>query len=408
MNKKVLNTILGILLSIVLTFVTYFEFKIGFDMLGKKQQETANSIIEYASNFGKNSASVEELYVYEEAPLPAEDGEVFEIDGYKLKVKLNGKITGEGFDYYGNLAYSSATNSLANSVNLYKSKENVTEFKKAYNDYWRGSYSNLLEFMGAAYVEDNITFYQQTYKDGNIPIVYNAGNTLYYMFIDTEDSIIVLSAPEPIAVTDEKVTVHYGDPQANPMLSHTYSDYETLAAENTIRELQEKEQEEKENPYTSGDVVGTSATYTSTSDNNKRKQLASYANYVWDEEGKCSETQLSIDLTSDKAIKSQWKISNSAYSYDDSGLIISTLHVTRSASSFTIKGNVTNKIDAERPYVVVLKFLNSESKLLAVRVVDNRTKPLTPLGTGSFEVSLDSEKDKIDTSNITIMQFEVY
>lgn len=108
------------------------------------------------------------------------------------------------------------------------------------------------------------------------------------------------------------------------------------------------------------------------------------------------------------AIKSQWKISNSAYSYDEAGLIISTLHVTRSASEFTIKGNITNKIDAERPYVIVLKFLNYESKLVTVRVIDNRTKPLEPLGTGSFEVSLDVEKDKLDTSKITIMQFEVY
>lgn len=408
MNKKVRNTVLGILLSIVLAFVIYFEFKIGFDMLGKKQQETANSIIEYASSFGKNSASVEELFVYEEAPAPVDDGEVFEIDGYKVKVKLNGKITSDSFDYYGNLSYSSAENSMANTIHMYKNKENVDDFKKAYSDYWRGQSSGILDFMGAAYEESNITYYKQTYKEGDIPIVYNAGNTLYYMFINAEDCIIILSAPEPIHVTDEKVTVHYGDPQANPMLSHTYSDYETLAAENTIRELKEEEEKEKENPYISGDVVGTSATYTSTSDNNKRKQLASYVNYVWDENGECSETKLSIDLTSDAAIKSQWNLTNTTFSYSNAGLQVHTLSATRSAVSFKISGTITNLINAERPYVIAMKFLNADGKLLKVVVLDNRTKQLTPNGSATFETEIFADKDKVETSTITAIQWEVY
>lgn len=409
MNKKILNTILGLLLSVVLVVVIIFEFKAGFDMLGNKKMANVNAMIEYASDYGKNSVSVEEVYVYDEVPEVDKDGEVFALDTYDVRIKLNGTITGEDFDYYGNLNYSSAKDSTAKTLHLDTKKTNLSDFATAYSKYWKGESSALLDFIELNYQPENITYYQQTYKDGNIPVVYNSGNNMYYMFINAEDSYMVLTAPEPFAVTNEKQTVHYGDPKENPMLSHTYSDYEEYATENTIRELQEKEEgKDVKNPYTAGDVAGTAATYTTESDNTRRKTMASYANYIWDENGKCSETKLYLDLTSDAAIKSQWNLTNTTFSYSNAGLQVHMLSATRSAVSFKISGTITNLINAERPYVIAMKFLNADGKLLKVVVLDNRTKQLTPNGSATFETEIFADKDKVETSTITAIQWEVY
>ena len=409
MNNSIVKTLLGILLSVLLCFVIFFEFKTGFELIEKHMDITANSVIEAAEKLGKNSVSVEEPSYYTEVPDIDQNGEVIKIEGYDVKIKVNGSLK-EGNsvnkqEYY----YESATFNNTQSLIVFNEKENIEGFRKACNDYWSGQPESILQFYNYGNVNaEDIEYLQQTFTEGNIPVVHNTKEDTYRMFINAEDCYLIINCTEPFHVTSDKVTVHYGDPSANPMIHHTYSDYEELAAKNTIESIKNKDKENADNPYTSGEVVGTSATYTSTADNNLRKQMVSYSNYNWAKDGKCSETQLFIDITSEEAIKSKWKFTNNSFSYQHAGLQINTLVATRSVTEFSLKGNINNLIDAERPYVIVLKYLNDAGELIHLDVLDNRNKPLEPSGVAKFETKIDSEKDKVDTSTINAVMFEVY
>ena len=410
MNAKVKSNILGGLLSVVLLVVIFFEFKIGFDMLYSHQISRVSDFIGVAYNQAHASVSIDEVSVYEEIPAVAEDGDVLEINGYDARVKINGTLTDESMSTYGKYTYSSAADSQPLTLAVENKKTSGTEFVEALQSFWHGDPEALLNACSIAHDMGDVIYYQDSFVDGNVPVIYVGVSGLYYMFVESSDGYLLISSQEPFELTNDKVTVHFGDPSANPMLSHTYSDYETLAAENTIRNLLEGGDSETvvDNPYTSGSPTGSSDTYTSESDDNIRKQMAALANYEFDKDGTSDETTYKVDITSDEAKKSMWELTSTSYSYERAGLKLSMLSGKRSASEFTISGNINNTLDAERPYVIVIKYLDSNSGLLGLSVIDNREKPLEASGVSTFTATVTPTRNNIDIQKITSVMFEVY
>lgn len=408
MSLKTKNTIKGSVLMVVLLLLIFFEFKFGFDMMSERMSAETNTFMQLAAQHGKASVTVEEIVTYDEVPEVAEDGDVIELSDYDIKLKINGTLTDNSMSSFGYYNYSSATDKAAKTIDYDIKTSAVEDMQSAIDGYWHGDTFSVLSVPQISYNSEELEFYQCTFKSGNVPVIYNSTAGLYYMFVLKDNAYIIVSAEEPFILTDEKATVHFGDPNANPMYSHSYSEYEMYAAENTKRELLDKEEgEEVDNPYTSSNVVGTAETYTSSSDNTIRKQMVSYSRYKWEADGSSKETSLRIDIATEEAKKSEWTLTATTYSYEHAGLKLSMLSGKRSSETFFISGNINNLLDSERPYVIVVKFLNSQGQLLGIRVIDSRETPLEPSGVDVFSTTLTKE-DTIDMPAITAVQFEVY
>lgn len=410
--NNIVKTILSILLSIGLCVLIFFEFKFGFDTLHKRIQQENTVFISASADEGKSRVTIDTTMVYTEIPTVEDDCDVLFYEPLNLRIKVRGALTNTTAEVTSlinnEFTYSHKETSVPSAIFISSYNSNVAEAKIALDNYFHDDPAMLLEMLGTPYMEENLTLYQQTYRDGNIPFIYNDSTGTYYAFIIYDKEYAIVNSSEYFNITNEKPTVHYGDPSANPQLSHTYSDYETLATENTLNQLKGKDSESSEkNPYVSEGVAGTAETYTSSTDNSKRKQMTLYANYVWKEDGTSDETSLKVDLTSDEAMKSEWKLTSTQYAYTTAGLKISSLVANKNADTFTIEGNINNMLDAERPYVLIIKFLSEDRKLVALRVIDKRTEPINSKDVTTFSSALKAE-DKVDVSAITSIQFEIY
>lgn len=404
-----LKAILGTLLAFALMALIVFEIKTGFSMIGERKTNETSAFIEAAKSFGMNSVEIEEISVYDEIPEPEEEGDTIRLKDTNVRVKINGKQSAKQTESLNQITYKSLTNKISETITLEEKTSGIADLRNAVTSFWYGTPSELLTAYGMASDDSEIEYYQQSYKTGNIPVIFNIRTNTYYMFVDCDKTFIVISCDEPFMVTDGVVTAKYGDPKKDVMKSHTYSKYEEFAAENTRRELLEKaEVEDTENPYKEGDVIGTSDTYTSKKDNQMRDQLVSYTKFEWKEDGTCKNTTTKIDCTSEEAKKSEWVLTQTTYSYSHAGLTLSNLSAKRSSTEFSLSGNINNTLDAERPYVIVVKFMGENDALLGLKVIDKRNKPLEKKGVATFETTATSEKDKIDTAKIVAVQFELY
>lgn len=411
MKSGVKNTILGILLAITLTAVTNAEFIIGFKVLYNKQIDDVSSLIDIASRHGQASVSIDEISVYSEVPEIDKDGDVIGLKDYNIKVKIHGVVTDDSMSSYGKYSYCNAEDA-SSCVFAYEHKAvGYKDFLSALNSYWHGEPEEILDVCSIAHAGSDVEYYQNSAASGSVPVVYIDSVNLYYMFVDcADDSYMILSAPDPYVLSDEKITVHFGDPSTSPMLSHTYSDYETLAAENTIRSLLDGADEDTDvdNPYTSNGISGASVNYTSEAANAVRNQLVSLSNYTFDKDGKSTETSYKVDISSDTAKESEWVLTETEYDYTNNDLRISTLSGKRTENEFSISGNINNMLDTERPYVVIVKYLDSNGGLLGLSVIDKRATPLAPSDASTFSVIITPVRNNIDIRKITSVMFEAY
>lgn len=403
---------LSVLTTLLLCVIIFFEFKIGFDMIAKKQLADADIIISSAEKYGKSHVTIDEIYEYEEIEYPVDNGDVVSITDYNIHVRVNGTVTDDSYADYGHITYASANQgNVPQKLNIEVRTTNTEEWRNAILDYFEGNETAILDYSGIAYKVDNCKFYQESAKTGRIASLFNGGTSLYYMFYDATDSIVILSSTEPFAVTTDKVTVHYGNPKANPMTYHTYSNYEVLAAANTRRELLDGDKDEdSKSPYQTDKVTGTSETYTSTSDNNKRRQMVSYNSYKWNKDGTSDNTTLTLDISSAAAIASQWVLTAETYNYENAGLKLYGLGGSRSNSELIISGTISNSIDAERPYVIVLKYLNQNNELLGITVLDYRAAPLGSVTStkAAATFSAITKSVDMDIASVYAVQFEIH
>ena len=279
--------------------------------------------------------------------------------------------------------------------------------KEAITDYYYGDFDGLLTYLPVNVQEDNITCYSQSTFDGEVPILYNEGDETYYMFVVASDVCLLMSSHEMLYLTNDAETVIFGDPSKDPMTYHTYNMYETTAIENTRNKL------------TDGTYVGTpndmhTATsqanndYTSEADNTTRRQMISNASYTWNGDGTSSDTTSTIDITSPTAKASEWVLTTqTSYSYTDNALKLHTLKATRNASMFVVDGSVTNQLSSVRPYVMLIKFLDSDGQLLYVGVVDKRPEPIEGNGVSEWSYTLNSDTG-VDLYEVYSLMFELY
>ena len=398
----------GILLSIVLTVTLIIEFRVGFNMLEKKITADTDLYVDMSKQLGSARVSIDKITVYPEIDLGNEDGDVIQIKNSLLKVLINGQLTDSDKADYGRYDYSQLGTNYAKSFFVEDRSSNFETFKKAYDAYFNGDPGALFDAYGVAYQPENLTFYQQSYREYMIPFIHNEATHSYYAFLPEGDKFYVMSCEDVFNISTDKVSVHYGNAKLNPQLKHTYSDYEQLAAANTIAKLiqKKKEIESMESPYVSAGVTGTAETYTSSSDNNLRKQMVSYTNYDWAPDGTAEGTTLTIDTTSARAKASEWVLTATTYSYTNAGLQVLNLQGTKSSTKLEISGNILNTLETERPYVVVVKYVNEARELVGIEVIDNRTNALLGNSYHNFMSALYS-KDA-DIESVVAVQFEVY
>ena len=404
------KTILGILLSVFLTIIFIFEVSTAFRILHDKMLSNTDALTNLSKQHGSATVSIDNPAVYPAIEDIAPTGDVIAISNSTLKVRINGVLTDDARKDYGVYKYADSENSQSKTfnVNFYSNDKAVLD--DAYNEYFYGDPYALFAALGLTYQPTALTLYQQDYRDAVIPVIYNAASSMYFAFVPTDDSFLVMSCVDPFVLSTDKVTVHYGDPHNNPMLEHTYSDYEVLAAENQLRKLAEKalhgEDKDIDNPYTSSGTVGTSETYTSRADNNLRAQMVSYADYKWSRTGIADGTSMYIDTTSEKAKESEWKLTSTTYAYSYAGLSLMTLSGERSNTSLKIGGNIANTLTSERPYVIVVKYVNDARELLGLQVLDCREQPLKGNGYMAFMSTVYSSDVPIE--EVTAVQFEIY
>lgn len=422
LKNKTVRFILSILATIALIAIIALEVKVAFGLLHDRTMAGVKASVTVTATKAKASVSISEIVSYPEIADVAIDGDVIAVKDYDIKLRINGKLTDDSMSTYGKYVYSSAKSHSEKTLEVTDKTSNVDKFHEALAAFWKGDTSLLFtsDATGLVFDTNDVTWSQCSSSKGNVPIAYVESSKTYYMFVDCDKTekdkahFIYITSEEPFTLTDDKVTVHYGDPKANPQTTHSYDAiYETWAASATVKEkMNDTETVDSYNAttdkYASTSSSGTASTYTSTSDDDIRKKMVSLSDYTFTADGKSDETSLIVDISSDNAKASQWTLTSSSYSYSYAGLKVYALQGNRTSDSFYVEGTISNTLDAVRPYVIVVKYLDSNNKLLGVKVIDNRESPLSSKDAATFNISISPTRDKIDIQKITSVMFEVY
>lgn len=433
MDKR---TFIDGLICLALTVVIVVECVIGFRMLQNKWATDTNKVISQSASYGKSLALIEYAFSWPEATQPNSNGDVVAIDENRFKV--NGLTTSSSTDQKGYVYYSSADDSNASHFIQYKEvmdKGTVDGFHNALSNYFEGDSAGLISLLETNTVEENVQEYQQTFTDGAIPILYDSGSNTYFMFLDCINSYYLLQCDEPFIVSDDRVSLHYGDPDADPMTEHAWSTYEAGAIDNTRKALMNKD--ETLDSYTDAGTVETSssnstvsaggttvdiagdsymnqstvadssALYMTPEDDAARELLVSYGTKKFNADGTAEDGSASVDISSVGAKASEWVLTETQYSYTDYGITLSGLSGRRTSSLFEVNGSASNTIASARPWVLVVKFMGEGDTLLGLKVIDNRANPIPADGVSQFSVQLGAS-DEIEFSEIVAIQFAVH
>lgn len=412
LNNPKVRTVLGIVLAVVLSIVFIVEMRIGFGMLKTRINSETEQLTQISYNIGSARVSIDEIFYWPDAPLPTEDGDVIRLANSKLRVKINGVLTDDTSGQSGQYRYSQVESKQAATFYVEDKSLQYDSYKTAYDAYLNGESTAMLDVYGVAYQPEEITCYEMDYRDFRVPMMYNAASKNYYAFVPDEGtSFLVMVCADPFVLSNDKITAHFGDPKLSPMLQHTYSDYEVVAAENSLIEaledmLDEDEAGDFQSPYQSDGVPGTTDTYTSSSDDQLRKQLVSYKDYEWDFSGIAPGTSMTIDTTSARAVESEWVLTATTYAYQNAGLQLLNMHGTKSSTTLSISGNIMNTLSTERPYVIVVKYVDASRNLLGLDVLDNRSNKLQ--GNSYHEFTSTVHSTDIDLDEVHAVQFEIY
>lgn len=290
----------------------------------------------------------------------------------------------------------------------YNTATNVSDVMEELTDYFLGDVTGIGIFLPVSTQSDNLEPYMQTTPEGAIAIIYNYGDNKYYTIVPMTDIWVCIASEDILSMTEDTETVIFGNPSDDPMTYHTYNMYEITAIENTRNALSDGSYVGSADESLPTAVAGTSSTYTSEADNATRKSMLDYANITWRKDGTSNLTSLTIDTTSPTAKASEWVLtSSSPYAFTDNSLKLHSLRATRNTDTFALEAKITNQLPSERPYVVVIKFLNSDGELLYVGVVDKRLEPIAPNDIAEWQYVLTGDSN-VDLLDIYALQFEIY
>lgn len=408
------NTIKQVAITVFLVIVIIAEMVVGVNLFRKREAYKTGQLIDIAKKLGAPNTTVTNITWYDEVPEP-EKGDVIKIDD--IKIKLSGVAddsSSKASQYiiytdeetksplqFSYTLYTGQIDKLLNAIALYFANPASTE--------------EIVKLLPVNAVEENLEFYQQSLVEQNIPVLYDNVSESYYMFYPKKDSYYVFSSRKPFVITDEKLTVHYKDPNEDPLRSRVYSQYELDAVNNTIAQMDEEDLADFD-----GTVLTSSNNNTVSSDNQTwnnetakaaRDSIVSYANCEWNADGTSSNSSLKIDLTSTSAKASEWvlKSEHTSYTYTDSGLNLTGLNGMRDSTAglFELSGKIQNLENYSRPYALAIMFMDSSGQLLGVKVVDGRTNPIEANGVGEFSVRISKTVDKINVSDIYSVMFSM-
>lgn len=410
---RVVKTVLSFLCCAVLCFAIFLEGRFIMNEYASRVADRHNALVKIANT--KAQVSIDKIYEYPEIVLESESQEVFNIDGLLQNVKVSGVIADTTDSYAGTYAYTDA-DSTTHKLQVMEKLTDIAPFQEGILDYWNaGDYTKLLNAIGNPWQPESINCFQQTFKGDKVVIIQNTASDSYYMVLDADTSVFILASDLPFLLSDEIATVHFADPAKEYLLAHNYSMYEVTAAENTQYEILDKLINGEDEgtfvqapSYNSTPVTGTSGSYTSAADDNIRKQMVSYADHVWNSDGKSDTTTLMLDITSAEAMKSEWVFTATTFSYTRAGLTVSNVHANVSADSVEITCNINNTLNTQRPYVVVLKFIDKNDKLAGYQVLDNRGTPLTSNGVAALSATIYRKDLTCDGTDVKGVMFEVY
>lgn len=417
MNKQIIKeAVFNLIICIVLCITIFMEFKTGFGMIEKRTMDSVSVFTTAAASGGKANVSIDEVMDYPAIPFEAYEGDVLRLGSYDIKLKISGEITDTSSSAYGYYYYKNTEDVEQCTLSVQKVSNDIARDREAFQQFWYGNTDPITERVSFG-TAGTLEFYQDTNTVGKRIAAHNDGNGLWYMVCelgDTADSYLLISAPDPFITTYERPSVKFGDPAITVMTQHAYSSYETSAAEAKLKAIQnggsggdDEDDGIVENPYYTGDVSGSHSTFTSTDDMMIRNEMLGYAQHNWDENGIADDTSNQIDITSEEAKKSEWSLTETTYAYVSNSLKISMLQGSRSATIFNLSGNINNTLDAERPFVLVVKFIGN-GKLLGLKVIDRTGEPIDPEGVTTFNLEISKLSDKIDVTKITAVQFEIY
>ena len=411
MNKEI---IIDSLLSLLFAVMIVVELVVGVNMFEKKRIADTTLIIEKSMKRGTSIGLIEEKFSWETAPEPDISGDVIQIDSNRFRI--NGTLTDdsnkqEGYTYYSSLE-SKESEYIRHEVVVDPAQ--IEEIRKASEEYFNGTVDAFINVMSSATEIENITPYQQDFKGGVIPIFYDKEIDKYIMYLDCVTSVYVLKCKDPFVVTDAKISVKYPDAKHDPLREHAWSTYEAGAIDNTRQQLLDSEAptgnytqsglQDVLNYSYKDSVASNAGMYISEADEDKRSLMISYGTKKFDESGKSTDGSLVIDTTSTIAMSSEWKLTQTQYSYTYEGITINGLSGRRNNNIFEISGNATNMLSHSRPWVLCIKFMGENNKLLGLKVIDYRSAPIPANGTSFFEASISSSED-INITDIVALQF---
>lgn len=400
--------VLGVLGIIFLSFFILAELLygatcvfgiFGMNLLGDATYDASNELMDAMDQVVDTVNESRPNVIYDN-----NKGDVVKFNGYKFRIGgtlLSTDTISEGYTDY--LSFDGQSHNI--STQLCYGNDDLLE---AVDSYIQGDYEPIKSYLPVSVLDENIECYLQDTPDGVIAEIYDNSSEKWYMFVPMTDVYMLLTADDMIMMSRSAETVIFGDPSEDVMDEHTYNMYEVSAIENTRNQLTDGEFTPDETEEMATEVSGTSSTYTSAADNETRKQMLNMGNYTWKSDGTSDDTNMIVDLTSTTAKASEWVLTTSApYAFTDNSLRLHSLKAVRNAEAFTVTGKLTNQLATDRPYVIILKFLNSNDELLGIRVIDKRNEKIPPndVSDWSYVLNVDSG---ISIGDINALQFEVY
>lgn len=409
MDKKLIKQIIT---TVCLIAVIVAELFIGVRMVKQRSSYKTDSLISLAKTMGTPNTTIENNTWYEEVPEP-EDGDVVKIGNVRIKLSGEADDTSSNTSQY--IIYADLETRNPIQFSYMEHTERFDLLSMAIANYFDNpaSTEGITKLLPVNVMPENLTFYQQSLSDQNIPVVYDNASDCYYMFYPDKDSYYVFSSKKPFKITTDKVTVHYKDPNDDPLRSHTYSAYEVNAVENTLNAMDDDDKAGYDGTVLSNTTTQDVANnYTTEAASNTRNTIVSYAGKKWNKDGTSVDGNYMIDLTSNDAKASEWvlKSEHTSYSYTTDGLNLTGLQGKRDSAAgvFELSGKIQNLDKASRPYALAVIFVDSTGQLLGVKVVDNRTNPIEANGVSEFSVTVNTTADGFDVADISSVMFKLY
>jgi len=391
-NKGLAITILSVfLILIILVIGAYF----GLQQFGINLTNLMNDTVQE----GVNAVST----VVQEAvdkPQPLEkmpNGSIVEFGDYNFQV--DGTL--ESITKNGNQMTVVAM--LEDGTTTMSSFEEKTsnDYTKLVQAYMNGD-KTLETTLGAG---QQYTRYYYNYNGYDIPIIYNQGTGDWYSIVVMDHNVVITTSRNPIILSDGIASKVYRKASETATADYDYNSYQTKAIENTRMQSGIWTPPNESDDDFDDTSVSENETYTNYED--LQKVLTTYDHNKLQSDGTIEGTDIKITTTTDDDKTYDYNIIDSPQLPEVmiGGLKLNNFQInylTPVSGVKTFMGlstevpnsiDVTNADTVDREFVIMLKFVSEDDKLLDFILIDNLDDPLAPNETRTFPISLSTVKN---------------